>query len=104
VHAPPQVPQHPLITIPTAATIASLWNFKLIDSNVIVNETLPIVFDSVLGGGWPAVVLSTALIVIFGEIIPQAACINYGLSIGARFSGYPQNPIKTPINSSADLY
>jgi metal transporter CNNM len=61
---------------------------------VIVNETLPIVFDSVLGGGWPAVVLSTALIVIFGEIIPQAACINYGLSIGARFSGYHH---KTPL-------
>jgi len=55
-------------------------------SNVIVNETLPIVFDSVLGGGWPAVVLSTALIVIFGEIIPQAACVRYGLPIGARCS------------------
>jgi metal transporter CNNM len=55
---------------------------------VIVNETLPIVFDSVLGGGWPAVVLSTALIVIFGEIIPQAACVRYGLPIGARCSGY----------------
>jgi metal transporter CNNM len=57
------------------------------NSNVIVNETLPIVFDSVLGGGWPAIVLSTALIVIFGEIIPQAACVRYGLPIGARCSG-----------------
>lgn len=59
---------------------------KLMYSNVIVNETLPIVFDSVLGGGWPAVVLSTALIVIFGEIIPQAACVRYGLPIGAKCS------------------
>jgi len=58
----------------------------LIYSNVVVNETLPIVFDSVLGGGWPAVVLSTALIVIFGEIIPQAACVRYGLPIGAKCS------------------
>ena len=58
----------------------------LMYSNVIVNETLPIVFDSVLGGGWPAVVLSTALIVIFGEIIPQAACVRYGLPIGAKCS------------------
>lgn len=59
----------------------------LLLSNVVVNETLPIVFDSVLGGGWPAVVLSTTLIVIFGEIIPQAACVRYGLPIGARCSG-----------------
>jgi metal transporter CNNM len=58
----------------------------LMYSNVVVNETLPIVFDSVLGGGWPAVVLSTALIVIFGEIIPQAACVRYGLPIGAKCS------------------
>jgi len=61
-------------------------HYKADISNVIVNETLPIVFDSVLGGGWPAVVLSTALIVIFGEIIPQAACVRYGLPIGARCS------------------
>lgn len=39
----------------------------LLLSNVIVNETLPIILDSLLGGGWKAVVLSTALIVIFGE-------------------------------------
>ncbi|CAG8520823.1 21872_t:CDS:2 [Rhizophagus irregularis] len=41
----------------------------LLLSNVIVNETLPIIFDSVFGGGWPAVLLSTALIVIFGEFV-----------------------------------
>ena len=39
----------------------------LLLSNVIVNETLPIILDGVLGGGWKAVVISTALIVIFGE-------------------------------------
>jgi CBS domain containing-hemolysin-like protein len=39
----------------------------LLLSNVIVNETLPIILDGVLGGGWQAVVISTALIVIFGE-------------------------------------
>lgn len=40
----------------------------LLLSNVIVNETLPIVLDSLIGGGglW-AVLLSTGLIVIFGE-------------------------------------
>ncbi|POG60351.1 hypothetical protein GLOIN_2v1714378 [Rhizophagus irregularis DAOM 181602=DAOM 197198] len=60
----------------------------LLLSNVIVNETLPIIFDSVFGGGWPAVLLSTALIVIFGEIIPQAVCVRYGLAIGAEFSWF----------------
>jgi CBS domain containing-hemolysin-like protein len=67
-----------------SGTISSLKHPIDRRSNVIVNETLPIVFDSVLGGGWPAVVLSTALIVIFGEIIPQAVCVRYGLPIGAR--------------------
>jgi metal transporter CNNM len=45
----------------------------LLLSNVVVNESLPIFLDSVLGGGVGAVVLSTTLIVIFGEIIPQCA-------------------------------
>jgi len=55
----------------------------LLLSNVITNETLPIVLDRSLGGGWPAVVSSTVLIVIFGEIVPQSICVRYGLSIGA---------------------
>lgn len=56
--------------------------------NVITNETLPIVLDRCLGGGWPAVVTSTALIVIFGEIIPQSICVRYGLQVGAIFAPF----------------
>ncbi|KAI9314164.1 hypothetical protein BX666DRAFT_1862814 [Dichotomocladium elegans] len=56
----------------------------LLLSNVVINETLPIILDSVLGGGWQAVAISTALIVIFGEVIPQSICVRYGLAIGAR--------------------
>jgi len=41
----------------------------LILSNVIVNETLPIIMNSVFSGGWPAVLISTALIVLFGEYV-----------------------------------
>lgn len=37
----------------------------LLLSNVIVNETLPIVLDRSLGGGWPAVLGSTVLIGIY---------------------------------------
>ncbi|ORZ39645.1 hypothetical protein BCR44DRAFT_1412039 [Catenaria anguillulae PL171] len=60
----------------------------LLLSNVIVNETLPILTDSVWSGGWPAVVISSTLIVIFGEVIPQAVCSRYGLRIGATFAGF----------------
>lgn len=54
----------------------------LLLGNVIVNETLPI-FLSEFGSGLSAVILSTVLIVIFGEIVPQSICARYGLSIGA---------------------
>lgn len=56
----------------------------LLLGNVIVNESLPIFLDSAIGGGVAAIVISTTMIVIFGEIIPQAVSVRYGLSIGAR--------------------
>ncbi|KEP52141.1 putative hemolysin [Rhizoctonia solani 123E] len=55
----------------------------LLLGNVIVNESLPIFLDSAIGGGVAAVAISTVMIVIFGEIIPQAVCARYGLQIGA---------------------
>ncbi|KAK6459410.1 uncharacterized protein RJT20DRAFT_91120 [Scheffersomyces xylosifermentans] len=75
----------------------------LLLSNVITNETLPIVLDRCLGGGWPAVVTSTASIVVFGEIIPQSICVRYGLQVGALFAPfvlvlmYIMYPIAYPI-------
>ncbi|KAL7621908.1 cell agglutination protein Mam3 [Parahypoxylon ruwenzoriense] len=61
----------------------------LLLSNVIVNETLPVVLDRCFGGGVAAVVGSTVLIVIFGEILPQSVCVRYGLQIG----GYMSKPV-----------
>ncbi len=58
----------------------------LILGNMIVNEALPVVTDGVLGGGIQAVVISTALVVIFAEIIPQSVCSRYGLLIGATMA------------------
>ncbi|CAH01224.1 Mam3p [Kluyveromyces lactis] len=75
----------------------------LLLSNVITNETLPIVLDRCLGGGWQAVVMSTVLIVIFGEIIPQSVCVRFGLQVGSLFSPfvlflmYAMYPIAYPI-------
>ncbi|KAF2452894.1 hypothetical protein BDY21DRAFT_367445 [Lineolata rhizophorae] len=60
----------------------------LLLSNVITNETLPLVLDRSLGGGVAAAVSSTVLIVIFGEIVPQSVCVRFGLPIGAWMSPF----------------
>ncbi|KAF8530139.1 hypothetical protein BU17DRAFT_22833, partial [Hysterangium stoloniferum] len=57
---------------------------SLLLANMIVNETLPIISDRVLGGGVSAVAVSTVLIVIFSEIIPQSICTRHGLYVGAK--------------------
>lgn len=36
-----------------------------------------------MGGGIQAVVASTAMVIVFAEIIPQAVCSRFGLQIGA---------------------
>lgn len=75
---------------------------------MITNETLPIVLDRTLGGGWPAVLGSTALIVIFGEIVPQSICVRYGLPIGAWMAPcvlvlmYIMSPVAWPIAKLLD--
>ncbi|CAG8458072.1 6817_t:CDS:10 [Diversispora eburnea] len=59
----------------------------LLLGNVLVNEALPIIMDDAMGGGGvTAILVSSALIVIFGEVIPQAVCSRYGLVIGAFFA------------------
>ncbi|CAO1387041.1 unnamed protein product [Diamesa tonsa] len=51
--------------------------------NVLVNSTFTILLDS-LTSGLVAIICSTLLIVIFGEVIPQAICSRHGLAVGAR--------------------
>ncbi|GAA5913632.1 uncharacterized protein JCM6883_004029 [Sporobolomyces salmoneus] len=55
----------------------------LLISNMIFNEALPVIAESVFGGGIQAVVASTAMIVVFAEVIPQSVCSRFGLQIGA---------------------
>ncbi|KAI0349379.1 DUF21-domain-containing protein [Trametes cingulata] len=62
----------------------------LLLANMIVNETLPVISDPILGGGVQSVVVSTVLIVIFAEIIPQSLCTRYGLYFGAKMAGFVQ--------------
>ncbi|KAL2818468.1 hypothetical protein BDW59DRAFT_151941 [Aspergillus cavernicola] len=80
----------------------------LLLSNVITNETLPIVLDRSLGGGLPAILGSTVLIVIFGEVVPQSICVRYGLPIGAWMAPavlalmYIMAPVAWPVAKLLD--
>ena len=53
--------------------------------NVMVNSLLSIIMSDIAGGG-VALVASTGLIVIFGEIVPQAICSRHGVAAGAYLS------------------
>ncbi|KAG2360535.1 hypothetical protein BDR07DRAFT_1397567 [Suillus spraguei] len=65
----------------------------LLLANMIVNETLPVISDPILGGGVQSVVVSTILIVIFSEIIPQSLCTRHGLYFGAQMAGFTRGLI-----------
>ncbi|KAL1409912.1 cell agglutination protein Mam3 [Vanrija albida] len=54
--------------------------------NTLVNTSLPVFLDSMIGGGWIAILGATGLELVFGEVIPQAICTKYGLAIGATFA------------------
>lgn len=51
--------------------------------NVLVNNILA-VYMSELFNGTIAVITATALVVVFGEILPQAICSRYPLEIGSK--------------------
>jgi len=55
----------------------------LLLGNVAVNSALSILLAN-FTGGLLGFILSTSFIVIFGEIIPQAACSRYALYIGSK--------------------
>ncbi|TIB59012.1 hypothetical protein E3P78_03717 [Wallemia ichthyophaga] len=81
----------------------------LLLSNSVVNEALPIFLDSILGGGYSAIFISTASIFMFGEIIPQSICARHGLAIGSFFSPlvlilcYLTSPITYPLSKLLDF-
>lgn len=58
----------------------------LLLTNTVLNETLPILFDGIFSKGFISVIASTALLVLFAEIIPQAIFSKHGLAIGAMFA------------------
>ncbi|NQV90321.1 DUF21 domain-containing protein [Candidatus Uhrbacteria bacterium] len=56
---------------------------SLLLGNVAVNAAISIILGNI-ASGLIAGIVATGLIVVFGEIIPQAVCARYALIIGAR--------------------
>ncbi|XP_062086121.1 putative DUF21 domain-containing protein At1g03270 [Humulus lupulus] len=75
--------------------------------NACAMEALPIYLDKIFHP-FVAVVLSVTFVLAFGEIIPQAICSRYGLSVGANFVGLVRvlmiicYPISYPIGKVLD--
>ncbi|KAK3447125.1 hypothetical protein EUGRSUZ_A02723 [Eucalyptus grandis] len=73
----------------------------------LATEALPLFLDSILPS-WAAILMSVTLVLAFAEIIPQAVCSRYGLSLGARLSVFVRLlllvflPISYPISKMLD--
>ncbi|XP_039532040.1 metal transporter CNNM4 isoform X2 [Pimephales promelas] len=82
---------------------------SLLLGNVLVNTTLTILLDDLIGSGLGAVAASTVGIVIFGEIVPQALCSRHGLAVGAntivltKFFMILTFPLSFPISKLLDV-
>uniref|UniRef100_A0A667ZR18 Metal transporter n=2 Tax=Myripristis murdjan TaxID=586833 RepID=A0A667ZR18_9TELE len=82
---------------------------SLLLGNVLVNTTLTILLDDLIGSGLGAVVASTIGIVIFGEIVPQALCSRHGLAVGAntilvtKFFMFLTFPLSFPVSKLLDV-
>lgn len=83
---------------------------SLLLGNVLVNTSLTILLDNLIGSGLMAVASSTIGIVIFGEIVPQALCSRHGLAVGAntiiltKFFMLLTFPLSFPISKLLDFF
>ncbi|CAK8568990.1 unnamed protein product [Lathyrus sativus] len=79
----------------------------LLIGNSLAMETLPIFLDAIVPP-YAAVLISVTLILIFGEILPQAICTRYGLMVGATLAPLVRvllvvfYPIAYPISKVLD--
>ncbi|KAM7252000.1 hypothetical protein ACFE04_023883 [Oxalis oulophora] len=79
----------------------------LLICNAAAMEALPVFLDSLVTA-WGAILISVTLVLLFGEIIPQAVCSRFGLAIGAAAAPVVQIlvwicfPIAYPISKLLD--
>ncbi|PRQ27036.1 putative gliding motility-associated protein GldE [Rosa chinensis] len=79
----------------------------LLIGNALAMEALPVFLDSLVPP-WAAVAISVTLILLFGEIMPQAVCTRYGLTVGATLAPFVRVllmlflPISYPISKVLD--
>ncbi|CAK9176362.1 unnamed protein product [Ilex paraguariensis] len=79
----------------------------LLMGNSLAMESLPIFLDKLVPP-WAAVLISVTLILMFGEILPQAICTRYGLLVGATVAPFVHLllwicfPIAYPISKVLD--
>lgn len=81
---------------------------SILFSNTLVNSTISVLLED-LSGGLIAIMFSTILIVLFGEILPQAFCSRHGLAVGAKTIWLTQTcmiltfPLSYPVSWCLDL-
>lgn len=81
---------------------------SILFSNTLVNSTISVLLEE-LSSGLVAIMTSTVLIVLFGEILPQAFCSRHGLAVGARTVGLTYFcmvvtfPLSYPVSYCLDL-
>lgn len=82
---------------------AHLLLVTLLLGNTIATELLPLVLEVLFPAGITSLVMSVFLIMVFGEIIPQAICSRHALEIGSKMIGFVKVlriifwPIAAPI-------
>lgn len=79
----------------------------LLIGNSLAMESLPIFLDKLVKP-WAAVLISVTLILMFGEILPQAICTRYGMKVGAATAPFVRVllflffPVAYPISKILD--
>ncbi|XP_059460122.1 DUF21 domain-containing protein At5g52790-like [Corylus avellana] len=81
----------------------------LLTGKSLAMAALPIFMDSIIPA-WVAILVSTAFVLAFVEIIPQAVCSRYALSLGAKLATFVSLlllvffPVSCPISRLLDWF